>query len=334
MHEARERTHEAREREHEARERVEHALGADYDYTQVTLRTFDVESGETLWLDTDFGQVTVRGDGGSEVVVTVIKAIDDVSESEAEEFFDRFDLDFDQSSDGISIEGEYEGKSNWGRRNRLHIIYEISVPHTDDVEVETAGGSITAEYIRGEVELNTAGGSITSIDIDGPLSVETAGGSIKAENIGGDAELQTAGGSITARDVRGSVEAETSGGSITVENAEGDVEAETSGGSITLTGIQGTANAETSGGSITAELTRGPDGPMTLETSAGSITLRLTEGTSIDIDAKASGGRVRTDLDIEREGAESKTKLKGELNGGGPLVTLRTSAGSIKILKR
>ena len=44
-HEARERDHEARERDHEARERVEHALGADYDYTQVTLRTFDVESG-------------------------------------------------------------------------------------------------------------------------------------------------------------------------------------------------------------------------------------------------------------------------------------------------
>ncbi len=178
--EAREREHEARERAHEARERVEHALGADYDYTQVTLRTFDVDSGETLWLDTDFGQVTVRGDGGSEVVVTVIKGIDDVSESEAEEFFDRFDLDFEQSSDGISVEGEYDGDRNWGRRNRLHVVYEISVPHAYDVEVETAGGSITAEYIRGEVELNTAGGSITSIDIDGPLSVETAGGSIKA----------------------------------------------------------------------------------------------------------------------------------------------------------
>ncbi len=73
---------------------------------------------------------------------------------------------------------------------------------------------------------------------------------------------------------------------------------------------------------------------MMLKTSAGSITLRLTEDTRVDIDAKASGGRVRTDLDIEREGEESKTKLKGELNGGGPLVTLRTSAGSIKILKR
>ena len=333
-HEAHEREHEARERDHEARERVEHALGADYDYTQVTLRTFDVESGQTLWLDTDFGQVTVRGDGGSEVVVTVIEGINDVSESEAEEYFERFDLDFDQSSDGISIEGEYDGERNWGRRKRLHVIYEISVPHVFVVEVKTAGGSITAEHLRGEVDLHTAGGSITSIDIDGPLLVETAGGSIKAENIGGSAELHTAGGSITARDIRGSVVAETSGGSITVENAEGDVEAETSGGSIKLTGIQGTANAETSGGSITVELTTAPDGPMTLETSGGSITLRLTEDTRIDIDAKASGGRVRTDLDIEREGAESKTRLKGELNGGGPLVTLRTSAGSIKILKR
>ncbi len=327
---------EAREHEeaHEREHAREHAYSADYDHTQVIEKTFKVESGQTLWLDTDFGQVTVRGDGGREVVVTVIKGIDDVSERQAKELFERFDLDFDHSSDGVAIEGDYDGDRNWGRRKRLHVAYEISVPHAFEVEVKTAGGSITAEHLRGEVDLHTAGGSITSIDIDGPLSVETAGGSIKAENIGGPAELHTAGGSITARDVRGSVEAETSGGSITVENAEGDVEAETSGGSIRLTGIQGTANAETSGGSITAELTRAPDGPMTLKTSAGSITLRLTEDTRIDIDAKASGGRVRTDLPIEIEGEVSKTRLKGELNGGGPLVTLRTSAGSIKILKR
>ena len=328
-----EREHAEHEREHESYAR-EHAYDADYDYTQVVEKTFDVESGQTLLLDTDFGKVTVRGDGGREVTVAVIKGIDDVSEREAEDAFARFSLDFDHSSDGVSVEGDYDGDRNWGRRNRLHVAFEISVPRTFEVEVKTAGGSITAEHLRGEVDLHTAGGSVTSFEIDGPLSVKTAGGSIKAEDIGGPAELHTAGGSITARDVQGSVEAETSGGSITVENAEGDVEAETSGGSIRLTGIHGTANAETSGGSITAELMKAPDGPMNLETSAGSITLRLTEDTRIDIDAKASGGRVRTDLDIDREGEESKTKLKGELNGGGPLVTLRTSAGSIKIMKR
>ena len=294
-HEAEE--HAEHEGEHESHAR-EHAYHADYDYTQIVEKTFKAESGQSLWLDTEFGKVTVRGDGGREVVVTVIKGIDDVDEDEAEEAFERFDLDFDQSSDGVTVEGEYDGDRSWGRRKRLQVAFEISVPRTFDVEVKTAGGSVTAEDLRGETDLHTAGGSIRSVDIDGPLTAQTAGGSIKVENIGGPAELHTAGGSITARDVEGSVE------------------------------------AETSGGSITAELMKAPDGPMNLETSAGSITLRLTEDTSIDIDAKASGGRVRTDLDIDREGEESKTRLKGELNGGGPLVTLRTSAGSIKIMKR
>lgn len=321
---------------HEARERhgTYDAHSTDYEHAQVVERTFKVEAGQALLLETDFGKVTVRGDGGDEVVVVVIKGVDDVNEQEAEDLFERFDLSFEHTSDGVSIEGDYEGEQNWGRRGRLQIEYAISVPHAFDVEVQTAGGSITAEHLRGEADLRTAGGSVTSIDIDGPLSVETAGGSIRAEAIGGPAELETAGGSITARDVRGSVEAETAGGSITIENAEGDVEAETSGGSIRLTGIHGTANAETSGGSISAELTTAPDGPMNLETSAGSITLRLTEDTRIDVDAKASGGRVQTDLPIKREGEESKSRLQGELNGGGPLVTLRTSAGSIKILKQ
>ena len=327
QHEAHER-HEAHEASHATR-----SQGGDYDYVEVIEQTFRAESGQTLWLDTDFGKVTVLGEGGNEVVVTITKGVNDVSESRAEEYFDRFEIDFDQNSDGITIEGDYDGDRNWGRGNRLQVEYEIAIPREFDVQVKTAGGSIMAAHFAGNAELRTAGGSVKTMDIDGPVLVKTAGGSITAEDIGGAAALQTSGGSITARNIDGSVDTNTSGGSITVANADGDVDAHTSGGSIRLTEIHGTANAQTSGGSVTAELTKAPEGPMVLKTSGGSVTLKLTEDTRIDIDAKASGGRVRTDMDVQVQGEISKTRLEGKINGGGPLVTLRSSGGGVKILK-
>lgn len=307
---------------------------SDYTYSEVIEKKFNVRPGQTLLLDTDFGKVTVHGSAGEEAVVTVTKGVDDMSESRAQDLFDRFDVTFDQNGTGITVEGDYDGERNWGRRNRLQVEYEISVPHAFNVKVKTAGGSIVAEDLRGDADLRTAGGSVQTTNIDGPLSVNTSGGSIKADRIGGPARLHTSGGSITARNVDGSVDCNTSGGSITVEDANGDVEAHTSGGSIRLTGIHGTANARTSGGSVTADLRTAPTGPMELETSGGSVTLRLTEDTRIDIDAHASGGSVRTDMPVQVEGELSRTRLKGEINGGGPLVKLRSSGGGIKILKQ
>jgi len=323
---------EAHEHERHEDARSTRTHNADYEYAEVIEKTFKVRSGQTLRLATDFGKVAVRGNGGNEVVLRVIKGADDMSEREAEALFERFELDFDQNADGVTIEGDYDGE----RRGRmpLKVEYEIAVPHEFHVQVKTAGGGITAEDLQGAVDLRTSGGSVTTLAIDGPLSVNTSGGSIKAETIGGPASLHTSGGSITAREINGPADVNTSGGSITIEVAHGPVEARTSGGSIRLNEIHGTADAHTSGGSITADLAVVPNGPMKLDTSGGSVTLRLTEETSIDVDAHASGGTVRTDMPVQVEGELSRSQLRGKINGGGPLVTLRSSGGGVRILKR
>jgi hypothetical protein len=310
------------------------AQTGDYDHEEVIERSFKVESGQRLYLDSDLGSVKVRGDGGHEVVIRVVKGANDMSRRDAEELFERFDLSFDQTSNGVSIDGEYEGERSWRRGRNLRVEFEIAVPHDFDVRVKTAGGSLYAEDIAGDIDLKTAGGSVTTLDLDGPLSVETSGGSIRAETISGPARLHTSGGSITARDINGEVDCNTSGGGITVERAGGDVSAHTSGGSINLREIEGTANAHTSGGSIRAELLTAPDGPMKLETSGGSITLQLAANTHVDIDARASGGNVRTDLPVVGESNRSKTNLRGTINGGGPLLTLRSSGGGVRIQER
>lgn len=145
-------------------------------------------------------------------------------------------------------------------------------------------------------------------------------------------ELKTNGGSISIDNLTGNIDANTSGGSIFVGKVNGDVDLHTSGGSITTDEVKGGINAHTSGGSIEVVFAEQLVDDATLTTSGGSITAYLIEGIEIDLDASTSGGRVRSDFDVN--GRTSKKSIRGEINGGGPRLKLRTSGGSVRIKER
>ncbi len=98
--------------------------------------------------------------------------------------------------------------------------------------------------------------------------------------------------------------------------------------------VNGNITAKTSGGSILAELLKQIDEPMDLHTSGGGITLEVPADFKADIDASTSGGRVYSDLPLTVRGTFGKRSLRGKINGGGKLVTLRSSGGSIEIRER
>lgn len=144
-----------------------------------------------------------------------------------------------------------------------------------------------------------------------------------------DVEIDTAGGSIEVDDLIGELDARTSGGSIQIGSIKGSVKLHTSGGSIKTDTVFGPLNAHTSGGSIRATFAEQLTEDATLETSGGSITAYLLEDIKIDLDASTSGGRVKTDFDVD--GRVKKRSIRGEINGGGPELTLHTSGGSVSV---
>jgi len=144
-----------------------------------------------------------------------------------------------------------------------------------------------------------------------------------------DVDIDTSGGSIRVSDLTGDLNARTSGGSIRVGSVKGEVELNTSGGSIQTEEIYGPLNAHTSGGSIKATFAEQLTEDATLDTSGGSITAYLIPEVKIDLDASTSGGRVKTDFNVD--GRIKKQSIRGEINGGGPELQLRTSGGSVKV---
>ncbi|RKU05946.1 hypothetical protein C6502_20890 [Candidatus Poribacteria bacterium] len=302
-------------------------------------RSFQVTPGGRLTVDSDRGSIEVRAADRDQVDVKIERKVKRGRKWSVEEVLEDLPITFDHSDGGVTIRAKYGEKNSWPwnrERNRLGVKFLITVPQRYNVDLKTLGGGISVADLAGEVRSQTSGGSLRIGSIKGPVWGRTSGGSIKLEGTQGDADVKTSGGKITIGSVAGAVQAKTSGGSISIDKATGGVNAKTSGGSITVEEVMGSINAKTSGGSIKAYISRQPEGDCSLETSGGSVTAYLVEDIGVDVEARTSGGSVSTDVPIATvvQGKVRKNRLQGAINGGGPLLKLRTSGGSIRLRKK
>jgi DUF4097 and DUF4098 domain-containing protein YvlB len=212
-----------------------------------------------------------------------------------------------------------------------------------DVRLETAGGGISIRSVSGKVHAETAGGGIELDSAGQSVYLSTAGGGIRVKKCDGDLHASTAGGSVEVGDVGGGASLETSGGSIRLASAKGVVRASTSGGGIRLTGLTHGATAKTAAGPIYAEFVGGAGSfsESHLETSVGDVIVYLPADLPVTVRANidaATGHRMISDfaeVKVSQEGAEwggpREIYGQGPINGGGPLLKIRTTAGNIEL---
>jgi hypothetical protein len=271
-------------------------------------RDFDVRPGGDLVIEAEGATIEIEtgGDGAS---VQILRRGDS-----EDEILDDYEVDFRQDGNRLVI--EIDRKHDWKLWNSGRgLEVKVRVPQTFNVDVSTSGGSVSIA------------------DLDGEVAVDTSGGSIRLAGSRGSADVKTSGGSIALGQVEGEVKARTSGGSIEIDRAHASVDAHTSGGSIKVHEVKGPIDASTSGGSVQAYISEPPTADSRLQTSGGTVTVYLDDSIGVDLDAHSSGGRVRSDFDVlTRE--TSRNSLSGPLNGGGPSLVLRTSGGSVRVLRK
>jgi DUF4097 and DUF4098 domain-containing protein YvlB len=207
-----------------------------------------------------------------------------------------------------------------------------------DVSLQTGGGNIKIASVKGEIRAESGGGSVVVLSgLQGAI-LETGGGSIRVDKCTGTVKATTGGGSVDLGEIGGSAQIETGAGSIRLASAKGRVQAQTGGGSIQLDGAS-SVQAETSAGGIVVKLLSSSGGRnnSTLETSAGDITVYLANDLPISIRAEievANGHTIHSDfsdIHISSEGGpwEKTVTAEGQLNGGGPILKVRTNSGNV-----
>lgn len=301
-------------------------------------KSFQVRPGEQLVVALDRGSIEIKTADADTVELEIVRKADG-RQSTAEKILKDHVVTTTQTDGKVEVRAEYTGSksSGWfGRSPELQVQCRVTVPRRFDVDLKTAGGSIKVSELIGKVVAHTSGGSLKFEKIEGALTGRTSGGSITVETATGPVELRTSGGSLTLQGIQGDVDAQTSGGSIHAEKLRGKAVIRTSGGGIQVADIQGAIEARTSGGSITATLRGQPPGDCTFKTSGGSVTISLPETAAVNVDAHTSGGRVTTDFPVTAiiHGEQKQNEIRGQINGGGPLITAHTSGGSVRLQKK
>ncbi len=281
-------------------------------------KTFTVQTGGSLHVETQGGEIRVTPSGDNLVKVTARQRIRADSEAEADDLLKKLDLKIEQTGNDISASAKYESQTlgfHFGWWPPVTVDFIVAVPASFSADLHTSGGGITVG------------------DLAGKVTARTSGGGIKLGKLGSEIDARTSGGSVTLDEARGTAKLHSSGGSITVGRVVGPAEISTSGGGIKIDSVEGSVQAHTSGGSVRAGIAGPLKEDCSLSTSGGSVHVTVDKSAAFRLDAATSGGSVEAaGLTITLEKSDrSRSRLSGSVNGGGPVLKLRSSGGSIEV---
>jgi beta-lactamase regulating signal transducer with metallopeptidase domain/DUF4097 and DUF4098 domain-containing protein YvlB len=260
-------------------------------------RTLDARSGARLVLDLETGgAVTVHGWDEPRALLRVRLAGPNWRDTR---------VDFERVEAGVRLHSDFAGYRGTTRTNHE---FELWVPRQSDIELSSAGGSLSID------------------DLDGRFSGHTGGGEIDIRGAKGRSTLSTGGGdvSVTASDLRGTVS--TGGGSVVLSKVTGGLRGSSGSGPV----VYGERAGQL--------MTRGAD----LRSSDTTADLSGITITSDRITAVNGRGTVTTTTDNNRTNSIGRSLDRGPLHitkAGGAIsldevpdgATIHTGGGNIVV---
>ncbi len=297
-------------------------------------RTLNVTGPVRLDVSTGSGKIEIKaGSPGTVRIFASVKARDD-GRATAEEKLRYLQANPPIEQDGNDIRiGRIEEETY---RSNISISFEIETPGDTQSVTRAGSGSQRIDGIGGPVDASTGSGSIFMTNIGSDVDAQTGSGSIDIYSVAGGIDVRTGSGSIKAEEIAGSVKASTGSGRISVKQtmvemgARRNVEVSTGSGNIEIDGTAGPLKARTGSGDIKAS-----GNPIiadwNIATSSGSVTLEVPPDAAFDLSVSTSSGRISVDHPVTMSGTMSRNNLRGKVRGGGTMVKIRTSSGSVTI---
>ena len=263
--------------------------------------SFAVKPGGTLNFDSDLASVEITTSETDTLRAEFVREFKVSDAQEADALRQKLDVQMTKTDDNnVKVTVRWAGDRNDRELRKVHVSFRIAMPRKfGDLD--------------GTVKADMRGGSIQFHNVAGPVTARTDGGSISVHDVGGDLDATSNGGSVAAGRVNGKVMARANGGSVAIDEATDAID------------------ARAAGGSVAAYISKQPRSDSKLIAEAGNVELRLPESIAINIDASCSAGRLSSDFSLY--GHQDDDRLKGTINGGGPLVMVRASAGNVYIRK-
>jgi hypothetical protein len=276
-------------------------------------KKFVVKPGGLLSFDAELAHGEVETGDLESVRVQFMSYYKVATAEEVEALESKLSIEMSQTENTVKVTARF-ADDNQADRDKVRLNFKVAIPRKFNLDLRT-GGNAKIDDVDGKVKVSTVGGSLTVKDVTGSLTASSQGGALTVGAVGGDLEARCVGGSATIGKVNGRIVATTEGGTLTIKEAADAID------------------ATVSGGSVTAHLPKTPLSDCQIKADGGGIELGLGPSVAVTIDAAWTSGGMVSDFDIARKGSAKDNHLKGDINGGGPVVMLRTNGGSIHLNK-
>ena len=191
------------------------------------------------------------------------------------------------------------------------------------IEERQNGNSVEIDVRYPHHNFNFEWGSGHRVDIiiqmprEGHINLRTGDGTIEVAGLKGEMDLHTGDGSVNLDSVDGKLRASTGDGHIQASGRFDELELKTGDGHVDVRAGNGSALANN----------------WRLETGDGGVSLEVPQSLAADVDLHTNDGHIDLDMPVSAEGKLRENEIRGKLNGGGNLLTIRTGDGSIHLKK-
>jgi hypothetical protein len=282
-------------------------------------QSFHVRPGGVLKIDADLGNVEITTSDSDTLRIEFTREFKVPTSAEANELRQKVEVEMGQQDDtatgynSVNVNVRYTGSRQGHERDKLRLDFRIAMPRKFNLELRTVGSAKVG-------------------DIEGWAKARVDGGSLQLGKVRERVSARTNGGSFSAGDL-GELDVESRGGSVSAGHVNGKVRAVAEGGSVSITEANDSVDARAAGGSVAVYISKQPGSDSRLIAEAGNVDLRLPASIAVSLNAECSAGRINSDFAVAGIVHTSDTRLKGDINGGGPAILVRASAGNINLRK-
>lgn len=160
------------------------------DYEKVIREEFTIAENGKVSIANRYGKVKVNTTGGNEVVIEVTLKVDKKNQGEAQDFFNKININFDNSRSEVSAVTEigkqkssswtsWLNPKNWNNNNSYSVNYEVWMPSTCKLDLTNKYGDIAVGDIDNDVRLVLKYGDGILEDIAGDLELDLGYGDVK-----------------------------------------------------------------------------------------------------------------------------------------------------------